>query len=417
MGALILPLGACGGGAVKPLMPTPVLFTELGIDPVAHIPEAERFPPRRVYYATTRARTDDIRTVEYGNTPADTISVGLTLIGFGNPTLSWEELQRVSSEADRAETVVLSVNGVIEAGGFDPTMSVAQAGGGDAAGWWLEDLDDAIRDARDRDLLIYVHGSKVSFYNGCAFAAQLDHFMGRDMTSLAFCWPSRQNIVAYALGSDVQRAENASASLASLIELVSARTDAERIHVLAWSAGARVLTGALTMLRDRHPDEDEEALRSRFRLKTAYFAAGDYPRDRFIEMLPKLSDVAERVVVSVSSRDDALVSAKTFMGGDVRLGQKGGELSEEQIDTLAQLDGLEVIDVSEGSEFRGFDITGHDYWFSHPWASTDVLLTIRSDLTPADRGLEQRDEIVWYLPEDYPQRLRARRGTPLRDQR
>ena len=69
--------------------------------------------------------------------------------------------------------------------------------------------------ARDKDILVYVHGAKVNFYNACAFAAQLDHFMGRDMTSMAFAWPTRQNILAYGTGADLKRAYRAARALAS----------------------------------------------------------------------------------------------------------------------------------------------------------------------------------------------------------
>ncbi len=78
-----------------------------------------------------------------------------------------------------------------------------------------------------------------------------------------------------------------------------------------------------------------------------------------------------------------------------------------------------------GSGERGFDITGHRYWFNHPWASSDVVLSIRTDLGPAERGLvgvppghaaggqPDREPIVWSIPADYPDRLRGladRRG-------
>ena len=69
-------------------------------------------------------------------------------------------------------------------------------------------------------------------------------------------------------------------------------------------------------------------------------------------------------------------------------------------------DRLEIVDVSQGREERGFDITGHRYWFNHPWASSDVLLAIRTDLTPIERGLEPGEfPGVWIMPWDYPQRL------------
>ena len=75
--------------------------------------------------------------------------------------------------------------------------------------------------------------------------------------------------------------------------------------------------------------------------------------------------------------------------------------------TLAQ-DRLEVVDLSEGREHRGFDITGHRYWFNHPWASSDVLLSIRTDLDPDEWGLEAgKAAQLWVMPPDYPQRLAA----------
>ncbi|MEE4279694.1 MAG: hypothetical protein V2I82_14605 [Halieaceae bacterium] len=68
---------------------------------------------------------------------------------------------------------------------------------------------------------------------------------------------------------------------------------------------------------------------------------------------------------------------------------------------------LEVIDVSRNWEGRGFDITGHRYWFDHPWASTDLILAIRSDLGPKDRGLDPTElDLLWSIPADYPDRLR-----------
>jgi esterase/lipase superfamily enzyme len=77
----------------------------------------------------------------------------------------------------------------------------------------LSDLNYAINSARNKDLIVYVHGAKVNFYNACAFTAQLDHFMGRDMTSLAFAWPTHQNIFSYGVGTDLKRAYRAAEAL------------------------------------------------------------------------------------------------------------------------------------------------------------------------------------------------------------
>jgi esterase/lipase superfamily enzyme len=402
---MLLMMG-CAGPSVQPLMPTPVLFSELDISPLRHIPEAERWNPRRVYYATTREREDDLMRIDYGNAESDVVSVGMTLIGFGGPNISWSQLSDYSSRADRPEVVDLSIAGLIEAGNFSTNEEGDVRDDGGAAAWLMADLNASIESARDRDLLIYVHGAKVNFYNANAFAAQLDHFMGRDMTSMAFSWPTRQNILAYGSGSDVRRAYTAAPALATLLELLARDSAARRIHIICWSAGGRVVNSALRQLHARHAG-DEQDLRERFRLGTVYFAAADVPGDEFLDALPALNDLARRIVVTVSSKDGALQMARTFMRGDVRIGQRNIELSQEQMDVVMAADRLEVVDVSRDWEGRGFDITGHRYWFDHPWASTDIVLAVRSDLGPAERALEQTElGLLWSIPADYPERLR-----------
>ncbi len=408
LGALltVLALSGCGVG-VEPLMPTPILYTESGFQPLEHIPETERWTPRRVYYATVRARDEDVQKIVYTNKQSDEISVGLTLIGFGGPRMSWSDLDRASTQSKREEVIDLSIAGIIEAGRFKPDATPTEAAGPSEAGWLMEDLNDSISEARDRDVLIYVHGAKVNFYNACAFAAQLDHFMGRDMTSMAFSWPTRQDIFAYAFGSDVKRAYQSAPALASLLELLAEKSDARRIHVLSWSAGGRVATRALAILREKHPQESETSLRKRLRIGTAYFAAGDVPMAEFLEALPTIHGIVDRVVVTVSTNDPALRTASKIMGQGARIGQYTDDLTKEEQKMLESLERLEVIDVSLKSEKRGFDITGHRYWFNHPWASSDVLLAIRTDLEPAERGLERgQSPGLWYMPEDYPQRLK-----------
>lgn len=396
----------CAGLGVEPLMPTPVLFTAFDVGPLDHIPEHEHWNPRRVYYATTRARTDDLQHIDYGNAESKSVSVGMTLIGFGAPNLSWSDLSNYSRRSDRPSVVDLSIAGVMEVGHFVPTEGGGAQDVGGAAAWLMADLNRSIESARDRDLLIYVHGAKVNFYNANAFAAQLDHFMGRDMTSMAFCWPTRQNILAYGIGADVGRAYRAAPALASLLELLARDSAARRIHIVCWSAGGRVVNAALEELHSRYGGEEKE-LRERFRLGTVYFAAADVPGEEFLRALPAINELAHRIVVTVSSKDSALDMARTFMGGGARVGQRNEELTQEEMEIVMAAKRLEVVDVSRGWEGRGFDITGHRYWYDHPWASTDMILAVRSDLGPAERGLGSTGlELLWTLPPDYPEQLR-----------
>ena len=143
------------------------------------------------------------------------------------------------------------------------------------------------------------------------------------------------------------------------------------------------------------------------RLGSVYFAASDVPGDEFLDALPALNDLARRVVVTVSSNDGALQMARTFMRGGTRIGQRNTNLAQEQMDVVMAADRLEVVDVSRDWEGRGFDITGHRYWFDHPWASTDLILAVRSDLGPGERALAQTElGLLWSIPADYPDRLR-----------
>lgn len=405
-GFVLLAMMGCRTSRIEPLMPTPLVYSEFGVGPLDHIPEAERWKLRRVYYATTRERTGDLQRIDYGNRESDRLSVGIALVGFGGPEMTWSDLNKASRTAEREDTVLLSMAGLMEAGNVAFSKTTLKLEGPIA--WLFADMNSAIEKARDKDLLIYVHGAKVNFYNACVFAAQLDHFTGRDMTSLAFAWPTRQRITAYASGADVRRGYGSAPALKQLLNLLAEHSAARRIHLVAWSAGGRVLTRAVSDLRRAHAALTPEQLRDRFRLGTLYFAASDVPREDFLDALPDLDAMAHRVVVSTSSNDGALKQARIFMGGGPRIGQLSDGLEPEQQEVLRAAKRLEVIDVSLDSEERGFDITGHRYWFNHPWASTDLLLTVRSDLGPAERGLQATSHpMLWGLPPDYPERLRA----------
>ncbi|EAQ99507.2 hypothetical protein KT71_17596 [Congregibacter litoralis KT71] len=398
---------ACSGPSVQPLMPTPVLFSELGFSPLDHVPEEQRWTPRRVYYATTRQRINDMQRIDYGNDEGSRTALGMTLIGFGTPQLSWSDLSEYSRTEERSSAVDLAVSGLMEIGAYTPGTETSDAR--DETGslaWLMRDMNASIEASRDDDLLIYVHGAKVNFYNASAFAAQLDHFMGRDMTSLAFSWPTRQNIIAYGGGGDVRRAYRAAPALTSLLEELAKNSKARRIHIVCWSAGGRVVTAALKDLYERHQAPGVD-LREKFRLGTVYYAAADVPAEEFFDALPALDSVSSRVVVTVSSKDGALNMAQLFMGGGTRIGQRNQEISADELEQLMATERLEVVDVSRDWEGRGFDITGHRYWFDHPWASTDVVLSVRSDFTPEERGLAPTNlDLLWKIPSDYPERLR-----------
>jgi len=117
----ILPvLTGCGGVRIEPLMPTPLLFTELGVSSLEHIPKNERWNPRRIYYATSRKRDPNLQRIQYTNQESEKISMGLALVGFGGSDMTWSTLNEASGKRKRDQIVELSIAGLLETGSYEP---------------------------------------------------------------------------------------------------------------------------------------------------------------------------------------------------------------------------------------------------------------------------------------------------------
>ncbi len=118
------------------------------------------------------------------------------------------------------------------------------------------------------------------------------------------------------------------------------------------------------------------AARKRYRLGVMAFAAGDVPVKDFIERLPAVHGLSDGVLVYMSDADGALKWSARLMGGGRRLGFAPDSLTGKEGATLRAMPRLEAIDTSLGKQKRGFDITGHRYWFKHPWVNSDLILAL-----------------------------------------
>jgi hypothetical protein len=95
-------------------MPTPLLFTELGVSSLEHIPKNERGNPRLIYYATNRIRDPNLQRIQYTNQESERISMGLALVGFGGSDMTWSTLNEASGKRKRDQIVELSIAGLLE---------------------------------------------------------------------------------------------------------------------------------------------------------------------------------------------------------------------------------------------------------------------------------------------------------------
>jgi hypothetical protein len=63
---------------------------------------------------------------------------------------------------------------------------------------------------------------------------------------------------------------------------------------------------------------------------------------------------------------------------------------------------------------------GHGYWYANEWISTDVTISLRYPIPPAQRCLVSERKGVWRFPDDYPRCVADRLLTaypPLRRQK
>lgn len=386
-------------------MPAPVIYESGAINPFTHLSGKKRSIRNGVFYVTNRGPVSNGTDTSYGNGLSSSIHMGEATVRMGAPHDTWSDLVVSSLAPSRASPVPLEVESVRETARMPGGGSPARLDAGQRE--FVNAINRELDRAADKEIMVYVHGTKVGFANSVVLTSEIDHFAGRDFVGVAFSWPSHQNILYYLSRVDLWRARHSSEALAKTLGFLAEHTTARRINVLSYSAGGRVASKALAEMRAAHSGLDATAMRRKFRLGSVVFAAADVELDTFLARLPAVSECADRVVLTITDDDNALKAADRFMGGKARVGESAAEKAEEEFIVARHLGNVEIVDVSHGSMVRGFDITGHHYWYRHPWMSSDIIFLMRTDLPPDRRGLARTHmEGIWSLPADYPRKVR-----------
>jgi hypothetical protein len=83
-----------------------------------------------------------------------------------------------------------------------------------------------------------------------------------------------------------------------------------------------------------------------------------------------------------------------------------GKIDATTLEFLSARPELRVINVTQAEGATSGN--GHAYFRSSPWASSDLLMSLRYDLAPSERGLvRSENNPVWSFPPDYITRLRS----------
>jgi esterase/lipase superfamily enzyme len=393
------------------LMPVPAVLEGGRFDPFADVPPQARRLQTEILFATDRDPADagDLEH-HYASRRGYLVRLGRARILHGDGALDWDSATRLSLQPQRKPPYRLRVGAVEEIGILastaspftDPALLPADPDAPAAA--FAAAVDRKLARAQQPDIVVYVHGFKVPFENPLLVATELWHFMGYDGVFIPYSWPATPRLLAYF--SDVETTALSAHYLKELIQFLRRRTAAERIHILGYSAGTRLVLDALSMLALSTAPAVGGA-----RIGEVILVGSDVDTGLFAAALTNgVLDTSERLTVYLSGIDGALRFANLVFGRE-RLGQLlDHDMPAHVAATLGAAEELVLIDVTDAEDADAR--SGHSYFRESPWVSSDILATLATGLGPAERGLvrDQPDLPIWSYPPDFVARLQRALG-------
>jgi len=389
------------------LMPTPAAMQTGEHDPFAVNPDQDQTNRVVVAYATNRMGVGSEDEKKYITLFDKNLRLGAAQVRIGSEKETWMDIYGLSTINKRKGGIVLDLEvteEVAELDSEDPLDELSPE-----ALYFFEKLNAALDRSLDKDLTLYVHGANNTFYRSSAQAAQFHHFTGRNSVVLFFSWPSAASLLRYAV--DVNNARRTVPVFTRLLELLGRYSTARNIDILAYSAGAQVLSPALAELREKYADENIEQLKQRLRLGEIYFAAPDVDFRVFLENLATYIDLPNHVTLALNPDDSVLKFAarhhKVSRAGRPDPDELSGEETRWVIEASRKMP-LDILWITSET-IPDMDKGSHSFWYSHPWVSTDVLVLFLLQARPAERGLAEyegeKGGRVWYFPDDYPEQV------------
>ena len=246
-------------------------------------------------------------------------------------------------------------------------------------------VNEKLATSQRKDIYIYVHGFRVVFENPLLVGMELWHFLAYDGVAISYAWPSTPSKWAYF--SDIESAALAAHHFRIFLNYLAEETEAERIHIIGYSAGTRVLIETLFQLALERGDQDKAAIQESSRIGHVILVGSDFDRELFASyVLDGMLDVPADLTVYLSDTDKALGVSRWLFRRE-RLGQmwRESEMAPTTAELLSRKEGLVIIDVTDAEKSDAGN--GHAYFRDSPWSSSDILATLMYDLSPSERGL------------------------------
>ena len=394
-------------------MPLPQIFEREELTPFSDTSPIQPDNTIIIPYATDRmpAGPGD-REKYYKNQRTHMLRLGLGRVRLGKGEMTWDELRTISLLKNRTEDFPLQVSEIQELGVLSSSVTELHT----TEAWALKSpisgrrFADIVNYGLDRtsvkEVYIYVHGFKVNFENPLLVASELWHYMGYQGVFIPYAWPSTTSIWAYA--KDAETTSISARNFRVFLEFLARHTRAEKIHIIGYSAGTRLVVNTLKDMALIHRDKDINSIRESLKLGNVILIGSDVNTYIFVNALFEgILGLGQTISIYQSSRDQALGVAKWLFAGS-RLGQAYVPDSSDAgvVDQLRSIDNLHIIDVSSAES--AMTRNGHYYFRDSPWVSSDILTTLVYGIRPGQRGLvREEDQFAWSFPEDYIRTLKT----------
>ncbi|UCD56076.1 MAG: alpha/beta hydrolase [Candidatus Hydrogenedentota bacterium] len=391
------------------MMEPPAVFKNGEIDPFGGLPERNRTTSFEIFYATDRQpASEKDRESYYLDQRGEVLRLGSATLRIGDENMDWDTFRNQVLFEGRAEKTFVELIDVEEFGMLASSMPLLDPNFGTKEGHLpgvrlATAINEGLQRSGKKDIYVYVHGIRVNFENPLLISSEIWQYLDRDGVLLAYSWPSTtKSWLAYF--ADIETAASTVRNLRLLLAFLAAETDTERIHILCYSAGSRVVAHALNELRLMHYNDDEAALRSKLKIGKVIFVGPDIELMSFrAHYRDRVFELPERIIIYLSRKDNVLKWARRLFR-EPRLGDDLG-FTETDLEYLAMYSDTVAIDVTDAEQ--AMTENGHRYFRKSPWVMSDILVTLKFGLEPAERGLSRNErEAIWQFPPDYVERLK-----------
>lgn len=321
-----------------------------------------------VFFGTDREQTQLPHRIDFGSGRAQRLQLGLAVVTVPRsnrkvgqvttPGSFYRAMQHIGlmpPQGDKTRHFTIVPSGVIVFQSEDQFLS-------------------AVRDHIERagefknHAFVFVHGYNTTFEYALYRVAQIAYDLaGQDGkpfgTPFLYSWPSAGVTKDYIY--DAESAQFAVGHLREFLKVVTEKTGAEHVHLIAHSMGTRPL---LTVL-----DEMAKSATTPKTINQVILAAADYDAKQFLDIAQRITGIAKAVTLYASANDLALKASREAHRGLVRAGDvpDGGPVIVAGVDT---------IDVSAIS--TEVLATGHSEYAEKRELLNDIALLLQAGTRP-----------------------------------